>query len=64
VRHEAPCVRRRVRDPPLRAVAAVRWSWEQPDPGGAGEGGKQLWQRRDGPALPDGSGPASKTERC
>ena len=24
VRHEAPCVRRRVRDPPLRAVAAVR----------------------------------------
>jgi len=24
VRHEAPCLRRRVRDPPLRAVAAVR----------------------------------------
>ena len=24
VRHEAPCIRRRVRDPPLRAVAAVR----------------------------------------
>jgi transposase len=23
VRHEAPCVRRRVRDPPLRAVAAA-----------------------------------------
>ncbi len=24
VRHEAPCIRRRVRDPPHRAVAAVR----------------------------------------
>jgi hypothetical protein len=24
VRHEAPCIRGRVRDPPLRAVAAVR----------------------------------------
>jgi transposase len=24
VRHEAPCIRRRVRGPPLRAVAAVR----------------------------------------
>ena len=24
VRHEAPCIRRRVRDPPLRAVAAAR----------------------------------------
>jgi transposase len=24
VRHEAPCIRRRVRDPPLRTVAAVR----------------------------------------
>ena len=29
-----------------------------------GEGGKQPRQRRDGPVLPDGSGPASKTGRC
>lgn len=27
-------------------------------------GGKQPRQRRDGPALPDGSGPASETGRC
>jgi hypothetical protein len=46
-----------------RAVAAARRSWGQPDLGDAREGGKQPRQRRDGPAPPDGSGPASKTER-
>jgi hypothetical protein len=35
-------------------------SWEQPDPGSAGEGGKQLRQCRDAPALPDGAGSASR----
>ena len=47
-----------------RAVAAVRRSWGQSEPGDAGEGGKQPRQRRDGSALPDDPGPASKTERC
>jgi len=28
-----------VRDLRRRPVAAGRWSWGQPDPGGAGEGG-------------------------
>jgi hypothetical protein len=45
------------------AVAAARRSWGQPDLEGAREGGKQPRQRRGGPALPDGPGPASKTER-
>src|SRR5439155_10894129 len=38
-------------------------SWGQPDPGDAGEGGKQPRQRRDAPVLPDGAGPASKARR-
>jgi len=46
-----------------RAVAAARRSWGQPDLGGARKGGKQPRQRRDGPGPPDGSGPASETER-
>ena len=38
-------------------------SWAQSDPGGAGEGGKQRRQSRDGLVLPDGPGPASETGR-
>jgi hypothetical protein len=45
------------------AVAAARRSWGQPDLGDARKGGKQPRQRRDGSVPPDGSGPASKTER-
>jgi hypothetical protein len=45
------------------AVAAARRSWGQPDLGDARKGGKQPRQRRDGPVPPDGSGPASETER-
>jgi hypothetical protein len=45
------------------AVAAARRSWGQPDLGDARKGGKQPRQRRDGPAPPDGPGPASETER-
>ena len=45
------------------AVAAARRSWGQSDLGDAREDGKQPRQRRDGPAPPDGSGPASETER-
>ena len=48
----------------LRPVAAGHRSWGQPEPGDAGEGGKQPRQRRDGSAPPDGPGPASKTGRC
>jgi len=40
-------VRAEVRDLRLRPVAAGRWSWGQPDRGGAGEGGSaedaQIW---------------------
>ena len=64
VRHEAPCNRVEVRDRHRRLVAARRRSWGQPDPGDAGEGGKQPRQCRDVPVLPDGTGPASKTGRC
>lgn len=64
VRHEAPHVRVEMKGLHLRSVAAGRRSWGQSDPGDAGEGGKQPRQRRDGPALPDGLGPASKTRRC
>jgi len=40
-------------------------SWGQPTPSGrTGMGGKQPRQRRDGPALSDGPGPASETGRC
>src|SRR5450759_4838546 len=41
VRHEAHVYRTEVRDHRRRAVVAVRRSWGQPDPGGAGEGGKR-----------------------
>ena len=50
--------------PAARLSQQAGASWGQPDPGGAGEGGQQPRQRRDGPVLPDGSGPASKFRRC
>jgi retron-type reverse transcriptase len=64
VRHEAPFNRVEMKGLHLRPVAAGRRSWGQPEPGDAGEGGKQPQQRRDGSAPPDGPGPASKTGRC
>ncbi len=64
VRHEAPCNRAVMKGHRLRPVAAGRRSWGQPDLGGAGKGGKQPRQRRDGPAPPDDPGPASETGRC
>jgi len=63
VRREALLFRVGVRDRHLRPVAAGRWSWGQPDLGGAGEGGKQPWQSRGVPVLPDGAGPASEAKR-
>jgi len=59
VRHKALHYRVEVTDRRRRAVAAARRSWGQPEPGGAGEGGEQPRQRRDGSVLPDGPGPAS-----
>ena len=44
-------------------VVAGRRSWRQPDPGDAGEGGKQPRRGRDVLVLPDGAGPVSETER-
>lgn len=41
VRHEAPSLRARVRDPCRWSVAADQRSWGQPDRGDAREGGKQ-----------------------
>ena len=64
VRHEAPHNRVEMKGLHLRPVAAGRRSWGQPEPGDAGEGGKQPRQRRDGSAPPDDPGPASKTGRC
>lgn len=64
VRHEAPLNRVEMKGLHLRPVAAGRGSWGQPEPGDAGEGGKQPRQRRDGSALPDDPGPASKAGRC
>jgi len=64
VRHEAPYDRVEMKGLHLRPVAAGRRSWGQPEPGDAGESGKQPRQRRDGSALPDGPGPASETGRC
>jgi RNA-directed DNA polymerase len=64
VRHEALCDRVEMKGLHLRPVAAGHRSWGQPEPGDAGEGGKQPRQRRDGSALPDSPGPASKTRRC
>jgi retron-type reverse transcriptase len=64
VRHEAPFNRVEMKGLRLWPVAAGHGSWGQPEPGDAGEGGKQPRQRRDGSALPDGLGPASKTRRC
>jgi len=63
VRHEALQYRAEVRDLRRCAVAAAWRSWGQPKPGDVGEGGKQPRQRRDGPASPDGPGPASKAGR-
>jgi group II intron reverse transcriptase/maturase len=62
VRHEALLNRVEMKRLHLWPVAAGHGSWGQPEPGDAGEGGKQPRQRRDGPALPDGSGSASKAE--
>jgi hypothetical protein len=45
-----------------RPVAAGRRSRGQPDPGDAGEGGKQPRRSRDGSTPLDGPGPVSKTE--
>lgn len=53
-----------MKGPTLGLSQQVVQSREQPDPGDAGEGGKQLRQRRDGSALPDGPGSASETGRC
>jgi len=39
VRHEALLFRMEVRDLHRLAVAAAGWSWRQPEPGNAGEGG-------------------------
>jgi RNA-directed DNA polymerase len=64
VRHEAPYDRVEMKGLHLRPVAAGHRSWGQPEPGNAGEGGKQPRQRRDGSGLPDGPGPASETRRC
>ncbi|MEI8192106.1 MAG: hypothetical protein WCI75_20545, partial [candidate division NC10 bacterium] len=63
-RHEALTNRAVLKGHRRRPVAAGRRSWGQPDPGDAGEGGKQPRQRRDGSAPSDGPGPASETGRC
>ena len=63
-RHEALCNRAVMKGRRLGSVAAGLGSWGQPDPGDAGKGGKQPRQRRDGPVLPDGPGPASEMGRC
>jgi hypothetical protein len=62
VRHEVRGIEGGGR-PSRRIVAAVRCSWGQPEPGNAGEGGKQPRQRRDGLVLPDGLGSASEIRR-
>jgi hypothetical protein len=46
--------------PFLWVVVAAYRSWGQPDPGSAGEGGKQPRQCRDVLVLPDGAGSASE----
>src|ERR1700746_1440451 len=53
-------VERGVRPFPFGPSSRPELSWGQPDPGNAGEGGKQPRQCRDVPVLPDGAGPASK----
>ncbi len=63
VRHEALQIRVEVRGLRLPVVAAAGCSWGQPDPGGAGKGGKQPRRSQDGPELPDGPGLVSKTRR-
>ena len=60
VRHQAPCGRTRMRDPPLRAVAAIQRSWEHRYLGGARSVGSSPDNDRDGSALPDGQALASK----
>jgi hypothetical protein len=64
VRHEALQIRVEVRGLRLPVVAAAGCSWGQPDPGGAGKGGKQPRRSQDGPELPDGPGLVSETRRC
>jgi hypothetical protein len=63
-RHEALCNRAVMKGHRLGSVAADLGSWGQSDPGDAGDDGKQPRQRRDGPVLPDGPGPASEMGRC
>ena len=63
VRHEALQIRVEVRGLRLPVVAAAGCSWGQPDPGGAGKGGKQPRRSQDGPELPDGPGLVSETRR-
>ena len=63
VRHEALQTRAEVRGLRLPVVAAAGCSWGQPDPGGAGKGGKQPRRSQDGPELPDGPGLVSETRR-
>ncbi len=63
-RHEALTNRAVMKGHRRQPVAAGWRSWGQPDPRDVGEGGKQPRQRRNGSALSDGPGPASKTGRC
>ena len=63
VRHEALQIRAEVRGLRLPVVAAAGCSWGQPDPGGAGKGGKQPRRSQDGLGLPDGPGLVSETRR-
>ena len=63
VRHEALQTRAEVRGLRLPVVAAAGCSWGQPDPGGAGKGGKQPRRSQDGLELPDGPGLVSETRR-
>lgn len=62
-RHEALSNRVGVGDLHVGPSQRPGRSWEQPDPGDAGEVGSTLRQRRAGPALPDGPGSASEMER-
>jgi hypothetical protein len=63
VRHQAPCGRTRMRDPPFRAVAAIQRSWEHRYLGGARSVGSSPDNDRDGSALPDGQAWRAKAER-
>jgi hypothetical protein len=64
VRHEARMTERRCESFVVGPSQRSGRSWGQPEPGNAGEGGKQPRQRRDGTVLLDEPGPASETRRC